>query len=81
MAYGMLQKWGNSQGLRIPKSILAEANLSENEEVELFVEPDQLIIRKRKGYKNLDALFAGYKGTYRPQEVDTGTPVGGEVIE
>lgn len=81
MAYGTIQKWGNSQGIRIPKNILAEANLSENEEVEFFVEPDQLVIRKRRGYKSLDALFAGYKGTYRPQEIDTGDPVGMEVTE
>jgi len=30
-----VQKWGNSQGVRIPKSILENANISTDEELEI----------------------------------------------
>ena len=33
-----IQKWGNSQGIRIPKYILDELTWSENETVDLTVE-------------------------------------------
>ncbi|MBT9132590.1 MAG: hypothetical protein DDT33_01113 [Firmicutes bacterium] len=31
---GKIQKWGNSNGIRIPKQLLAIASLREDEEVE-----------------------------------------------
>ena len=32
-----VQKWGNSQGIRIPKSILENANISSNEDLDIKV--------------------------------------------
>jgi antitoxin MazE len=37
---------GNSQGVRIPKVLLEQVNLSENEEVELEVQSEQIVIRR-----------------------------------
>ena len=34
--YATIQKWGNSQGLRIPKAILDAVGLRENDRVELI---------------------------------------------
>lgn len=36
---------GNSQGIRIPKVLLEQVNLAENNEVELEVQSEQIIIR------------------------------------
>ena len=36
---------GNSQGIRIPKPLLAQCNLSDQDEVELIVEGDRIIIK------------------------------------
>lgn len=36
---------GNSQGIRIPKLLLEQAHLSEDEQVELELQPDQIIVR------------------------------------
>jgi antitoxin MazE len=36
---------GNSQGIRIPKLLLEQVNLTENEEVELEVQSEQIVIR------------------------------------
>ena len=38
-----IQKWGNSQGIRIPKYILDELTWSENETVDLTVEGGKII--------------------------------------
>jgi antitoxin MazE len=43
-----IQKWGNSQAIRLPKAILDIARLSENEQVQITAEPDTVIIKKVK---------------------------------
>ena len=73
-----IQKWGNSQGIRIPKTILDGLSLKEGAAVELLVEGDALII-KPQSKKNIQELFAGYEGEYVPGEVNWGKDVGGEV--
>jgi antitoxin MazE len=39
-------KIGNSQGIRIPKLLLEQANFAENEEIELEVQENQIVIRR-----------------------------------
>ena len=41
-----LQKWGNSAGIRIPKSFLKTLNLNTNDEVNISMEEDKIIISK-----------------------------------
>ena len=43
-----LQKWGNSDGIRIPSSILKSLNLKTNDVVELIQKEDIIIISKPK---------------------------------
>ena len=43
-----LQKWGNSDGIRIPSSILKSLNLKTNDIVELRQKEDSIIISKPK---------------------------------
>lgn len=80
MMYGTIQKWGNSQAIRLPKSVLAAARLQENDSVEILVDQESITLRKRRP-KTLDALFAGYDGDYQPVELDVGAAVGREVID
>jgi len=72
-----IQKWGNSQGIRIPKVILEGLSLKEGTDVELFVEDNALIIKPRSK-RTIQDLFIGYDGEYTPEEVDWGADVGGE---
>lgn len=44
--YATIQKWGNSQGLRIPKPILEALGIRENDRVELVPSGDTLTIKK-----------------------------------
>ena len=54
-----LQKWGNSDGIRIPRSILKSLNLKTNDKVDLIQEKDRIIISKpKKKHKTLEERFA-----------------------
>ncbi|CCQ94742.1 Transcriptional regulator/antitoxin, MazE [[Clostridium] ultunense Esp] len=77
--YTTIQKWGNSQGVRLPKVILEMANLNENDTVELKVENGKVIISPVKEHRTLKERIAEYEGDYRPHEWDTGPSVGKEV--
>ena len=43
-----IQKWGNSQGIRIPKTILDTVKWTENEKIILVVENEKIIMEKAK---------------------------------
>ncbi len=75
-----IQKWGNSQGVRIPKMLLDAVKWSENEEVTITVYDGKLIIEKAKKEKeSIMELFENYEEEYTPEEVDWGKPEGKEV--
>ena len=66
-----IQKWGNSNAVRIPKTALAAANLKENEKVRIITKQDEIIIRKsEKAHKTWAERFEGYTGTYGAEEFD-----------
>ena len=77
-----IQKWGNSQGIRIPKYLLDAVKLATNDEIDIRAESDMLIIKKAvptDAHKTIKELFAGYDGDYKPQEIDWGGQEGKEV--
>jgi len=75
-----IQKWGNSQGIRLPKIILENVNMKEGESVEIITYDDTIVIKRAPGNrKTIIELFAGYEGDYIPEEIDWGEPVGGEI--
>ncbi len=75
-----IQKWGNSQGVRIPKMLLDAVKWSENEEVTITVYDGKLIIEKaKKERESIMELFENYEEEYTPEEVDWGKPEGKEV--
>ena len=80
---GTIQKWGNSQGIRIPKTILDGLFLQENDRVEITAESDSIVIRKttrkRRAKKSLEERFENYTGDYQCVELDWGEAVGREV--
>lgn len=77
-----IQKWGNSQAIRLPKAILEMAQIKENEKVQIFAEQDKIIIRKADmlKHKTLKERLAGFEGEYVFSEWDTGVSVGREVL-
>ena len=74
-----IQKWGNSQGIRLPKIILDTVHWNDNEELTLIVKDNEVVIRKANERKSLKDLFEGFDGEYVHEEIDWGEPVGKEV--
>jgi len=46
-----IQKWGNSQAIRLPKAILETASIKENEQVQISAERNKIIIIKSRSYR------------------------------
>ena len=77
-----IQKWGNSQGLRLTKNLLADAQLEVGDEVDISVKDGIIIVtpaKRIRGRHNLKDLVAGIPENYQTDEVDWGEPVGKEV--
>ena len=76
-----IQKWGNSQGLRLAKTVLEDARLEVGDEVDVAVRDDIIVIapiRKIRGRYRLEDLVAQIPEDYHAGEVDWGVPVGKE---
>lgn len=67
-----VQKWGNSQGIRISKEILAELNLLHLDEInfELSVKDGRIELHPVNNLSFLEQLFIGYDSTEKPEMVD-----------
>jgi antitoxin MazE len=78
--YTTVQRWGNSNAIRLPKSILESVRLAENDQVEIIAEDGLIRIQPvRRTPASLEELFAGYAGSYVCSEADTGF-MGREVL-
>ena len=74
-----IQKWGNSLGLRIPKSLAEGAHVREGSTVYLALERGRLIVEPavEETYK-LEDLLAQVTEENIHVEIQTGPPVGKE---
>jgi len=74
-----IQKWGNSLGLRIPRSFAVEAQMVEGSTVDLAVENGQLLVRPVRARKyTLKELLKRVSRRNLHGEVPTGEPTGRE---
>lgn len=76
-----VQKWGNSQGLRLAKSVLQEAQIEVGDPVDVAVRDGVIVVepaRRKRGRYRLDDLVARIPEECRTSEVDWGKPVGRE---
>lgn len=81
-----LQKWGNSHGIRVPKQVLTDLDIKENDKLSINVVDGEIIIKKEKPHKTLkDRLEEFYKKPIseikmlKEEEISTGYPVGEEI--
>ena len=76
-----IQKWGNSQGLRLARQVLEDAHISVGDEVDVTTRDGMIVIapaRRIRGKQSLQELVSRIPKNYKPEEVDWGTPVGRE---
>ncbi len=77
-----IQKWGNSQGLRLSKTLLSDADIEVGDAVDVAVHKGVLIVtpvHRVRGAQDLRALVRRIPKDYRPEELNWGTPAGREV--
>ncbi len=61
--YATIQRWGNSNGIRIPKSLMEALGLCENDRVELIQEKDTITIKKAAApHRTLEERLTAYYG-------------------
>ncbi len=76
-----VQKWGNSQGLRLARNVLEDARIAVGDEVDVAVRDGVIVVapvKRVRGKHRLEELVSQIPAGYRPEETDWGTPVGGE---
>jgi antitoxin MazE len=74
-----IQKWGNSLGLRIPKSFAADLEVEAGSTVDIRLENGDLVIRPvRRSRYVLSELLEGVNSSNLHEEISTGDPVGRE---
>jgi antitoxin MazE len=76
-----VQKWGNSQGLRLAKQVLEEARISVGDSVDVSTRDGVIVIapvRRVRGKQSLQELVSRIPKNYKPREVEWGKPVGRE---
>jgi antitoxin MazE len=76
-----VQKWGNSQGLRLAKQVLEEARISVGDLVDVSTQDGVIVIapaRGVRGKQSLQELVSRIPKDYRIEELKWGKPVGRE---
>jgi antitoxin MazE len=77
-----IQKWGNSQGLRLAKRVLEDAHISVGEDVDVTARDGLIVIapvRRVRGKQSLQQLVSRIPKHYKVEEMDWGEPMGKEV--
>lgn len=70
-------KWGNSLGIRLPKTLAKLLGVDQGDEIEMTVEKDKMTIQKKT--ENLENLLAGITPENIHKEINWGKPVGREI--
>ena len=76
-----VQKWGNSQGLRLARHVLEDAHISIGDDVDVTARDGVIIISHVKhvrGKKDLQELVSRIPKNYKADETDWGKPAGRE---
>ena len=76
-----VQKWGNSQGVRLSKELLSDAAINVGDAVDVALRDGALVVtplRRVRGGHDLRMLVKRVPKDYKPEELDWGLPVGRE---
>lgn len=73
-----IARWGNSLGLRLPKSVTQEAQLDEGDKVDVSVRAGAIVIRPSRPTYSLEELVSRITAANRHDESDWGAPQGRE---
>lgn len=75
-----LQKWGNSDGIRIPSSILKDLKIKTNDMLKIEKVDNKIVISKPKKEKiSLEERFKKYNGENLAKDFEWDEPRGREI--
>jgi antitoxin MazE len=77
-----IQRWGNSQGLRLAKQVLEDAHISVGDDVDVTARDGLIVVapaRRVRGKRSLQDLVSRIPKDRKSEEIDWGQPVGKEV--
>jgi antitoxin MazE len=77
-----IQKWGNSQGLRLGKQVLEDARIAVGDSVDVAARDGVIVIaplKRIRGKQSLQDLVSRIPRNYKTGEIDWGKPRGREV--
>lgn len=77
-----IQRWGNSQGLRLARQVLEDAHISVGDEVDVTTRDGLIVIapvRRIRGKRSLQELVSRIPKGHKTEELDWGGPIGREV--
>jgi antitoxin MazE len=78
MLVSKVQKWGNSQGLRLSKHVLDLADIAVGDDVEIIVGDHEITVKKVRTKFDLAEMVSRIPKGYKAKEVGFGPPVGKE---
>lgn len=64
-----INKWGNSLGIRLPKSLSEQYKLSDGIDVELIQTDKGILIKKKEIVPSLDEIIKSYPKKYKPEDL------------
>jgi antitoxin MazE len=76
-----IQKWGNSQGLRLGKQVLEDARIAVGDSVDVAARDGVIVIaplKRIRGKQSLQDLVSRIPRNYKTREIDWGKPRGRE---
>jgi len=76
-----IQKWGNSQGLRLGKQVLEDARIAVGDSVDVAARDGVIVIaplKRIRGKQSLQELVSRIPRNYKTREIDWGKPRGRE---
>lgn len=75
-----IRPWGNSQGVRLTKSMLEKANMALSDVLEAEISENVIILRKVPKHRSFKERLAEHDGKITICDFDWGEPVGKEMI-
>ena len=75
-----VRPWGNSLGIRIPKAVLKQANIRENDILSIETKSESILLKKMIRHKTFEERLAQYDGNITIMDFDWGEPKGKELL-
>ena len=75
-----IRSWGNSQGIRIPKSIINRMDLKVSDTLDIEIVDNSIVMSKTFRHKSFEERLNEHNGEINIYEFNWGEPVGKEML-